>query len=202
VVEVPRLLFDLEGAVVDTLELVPTRVSLRARELEQASGTVYVFLSPPAADSGTSDVALESGSVVVHWAAEARRGTLTVTRTGLAGDTTLRSDFRYDPLPLPEGYLDSVAAARPVRPGTSRADSLELFRAYRAALQMPPHFTPVARPRAGEEGGVWIRWLDSGPAVNRWLVVADDGEVRGQVDLTPRRADPVGRKRSPVGGRA
>jgi hypothetical protein len=188
VVEVPRLLFDMQGNVVDTLEMVRARVSRPAREMRHGSGTTYVYLDPPAHDSGTYVTELDRGSASVHWFVEGEpgRGTLTVSRLGPAGDTTARSDFVYDARPVEPGYLDSVATARTrSRPGMSRGDSLELFRAYRSAMQMPPHHRPIrayARPAEGG-GGAWIAVNDADPAANRWIVVSGDGEVRGLVDL-------------------
>jgi hypothetical protein len=188
VIDVPRLVFDMQGNVIDTLEMVRTRVSRPAIELRFGNATTYVYPDPPAYDSGTFVTGLDSGSASVHWSVTGAPavGVLTITRTGSAGDTIARNVLAYDPRPVHAGHVDSVAASRAGgRPGASPSDSLERFRAYRSAMQMPPHHPPVrAAPQRSDEGGaVWILLSGEEPDASRWIVVGEEGEVRGLVDL-------------------
>jgi len=185
VAEVPKVRFDMNGEVVDTLEMVRTRVSRTARVLQLGNTRTFIYPDPPASDSGTYQVQLDSGSFAVHWTVDGSpaSGSLVAVHRTSAGDTTLTS-LSYDPRPVTEKYLDSLAASR-ARGRRSRSDSLTLVEAYRSATQLPPHHRPVWPPITVGDRSVWIR-LDPGVAVaDRWLVFGEEGQVLGTLSLGP-----------------
>jgi hypothetical protein len=185
VVDVPRVLFDRNGQVVDTIEMIRTVVSRPARVLEFGNSRSFVYLDPPAFDSGTYEVELESGSFVVHWSVDGQpaSGSLVTLRRGPDGDTTFATTLQYDPRPVTPRYLDSLAASR-VRGRRSRSDSLTLFEAYRSAIQLPPHHRPIWPPIAVGEGSVWTRLDPDDLSVNRWLLFREDGHAMGTLSLS------------------
>jgi hypothetical protein len=181
--DVPRVLFDRSGNVVDTLEMVETQVSRTANALQIGRATYYVYPDPPAIDSGTYEVALDSGSFAVHWSVggEPALGSLTTSRRRANGDSTVTT-LQYDPRPVTDSYRDSLAASR-VRGRLSRSDSLALFEAYRSAQQLPPHHRPLRPPFAVGEATLWTRLDPDDAASNRWLVHRMDGGVWGTITL-------------------
>lgn len=190
VVEVPHVIFDLEGNVADTLELVEKNVSFRARVMEVQVGSsgmlrTMIRVDPPAPDSGASRVGIDGDSTTVRWAVGegSPAGRLQVTRTNAVGDTLVRTAFAYEPRPVRPEEIDSLAVQRAWARGLSRRDSLDLVDAHRDAIQMPPHHPPVGFLRAGEDGSVWIPLEEADAGANRWIVVAPDGAVSGVADL-------------------
>jgi hypothetical protein len=144
VVDVPRVLFDRNGHVVDTLEMVRTRVSRPAEALRFGGRTSYVYADPPASDSGMYEVELDSGTFAVNWSVsgEPATGSLIAVRRSPSGDTTFQAALRYDPRPVTPRYMDSLAASR-VGGRLSGRDSLRLFEAYRSALRRPEYHRPI-----------------------------------------------------------
>lgn len=119
VVQVPRVVFDLEGNLVDTLELVETSVSFRARMMTSQLGSsgqrrTAIRLDPPAPDSGTYRTSLDGDTTFVGWSVTdgSPAGRLEVTRTNAEGDTLARTDFAYEPRPVRPSEIDSMAVER------------------------------------------------------------------------------------------
>jgi len=185
VVQVPRVRFDLEGNIVDTLELVSRLVSFSAREISAGGRIHIVRLDPPALDSGSYRVPSAGDTTVVRWSVTdgSPAGRLSVMRMTVDGDTVARTDFAYEPRPVQPAEIDSLAVERAWTEGLSRADSLEIVQAHREAIRMPPHHRPVGFPRDGEDGSVWIPLEEADARANRWIVIAPDGTVPGIVDL-------------------
>jgi hypothetical protein len=185
---VPRVLFDRSGNVVDTLEMVRTLVSRPAKVVEFENRRSFVYLEPPARDSGTYQVDLEPGSFLVHWSVEGdpARGSLVAVRVGEGGDTTRTARLEYGARAVTDHYRDSLAASR-VRGRLSTSDSLRLFEAYRSAQQLPPHHRPIWPPfvvgEAAREGTLWTKLDPDDPGANRWLVFRQDGEPWGTLSL-------------------
>lgn len=182
---IPKVLFDLDGEVVDTVEMIERRVSRTAEIVERDNGVSYIYLDPPAQDSGTATLELDDGSFSIHWSAMAGEGAgvMVATRIGPAGDTTFVERLRYDPRPVTDRHLDSLAAQRARGRGGSRSDSLRLFEAARSALQRPDHHRPVRSPTSVGGGIVWMRLDPDLASENRWLVYRDATRELGIVEL-------------------
>ena len=186
VAEVPRVLFDRDGRVVDTLEMVQTRVSRPAQVLQFGNRTSYVYLDPPAPDSGTYEVELDSGTFAIRWFVdgEPATGALRVVRRGPSGDTLFQEALRYDPRRVSSSYLDSLAASRARGSQTGR-DSVRLFNAYRSATQLPEYHRPVRLPNAVGNGVVWTKLDPDDRDGNQWLFFLEQEEMLGVLDLPP-----------------
>jgi hypothetical protein len=186
-VDVPRVLFDRNGQVVDTLEMVPTQVSRTARVLEFGNSRSYIYPDPPAFDSGTYELQLDAGSFAVHWAVDGdpASGSLVAVRRRPDGDTVAATTLAYDPKPVTESYLDSLAAARARGGRRSRSDSLALFEAYKSARRLPPHHVPIRPPIAVGDGRLWVRLDPDDAGGNSWLILRGNGQALGSLTLRP-----------------
>ncbi len=186
---IPKVLFDRSGQVVDTAEVIERRVSRTAEMIEwgdeTGGGWAAVYQEPPAEDSGTSTLSLDEGSFSVQWdaSADGATGRLVVARLAEDGDTTFVQRLQYDPRPVTDRYLDSIAAQRAGGGRRSRSDSVRLFQAQRAALQRPDHHEPVRFPSHVGGGVVWTRLDPDIASVSRWLVYRDDTQELGIVEL-------------------
>jgi len=184
IVYVPELLFDRNGQVVDTVEMVRTLVSRPARVIERDNGASYVYLDPPRPDSGSYEVKVGAGTFKVRWSVAERSavGTLSAVLSDPGGDTIASTVLGYDPRPVTEHYLDSLAASRARGPWSS-SDSLTLYNAYRSATQLPPHHVPVQSPVVVGDGSIWVRIEPNVPSRNRWLLFRLDGQVLGTLSI-------------------
>jgi len=202
-VQVPRVLFNVSGQVVDTVGFElrappepgsidwvefggarfrkPTPPSGRPLSVTTADGRIWVDRAPPTA-----------GSAAVF----------TMTRLDYARDTVYRREFTYRPARYSDAYLDTIAWRSARIPGGGYAivgglpqippmgsDSIERFRAVRASMSFPEFQPPIQGHYLANDGALWLRREDDGGPVYRWLVLDDEGRARGQVEL-PRRARP------------
>jgi hypothetical protein len=195
IVDLPHVLFGADGEVLDTVELVPTVVSFPSRILTFPSRdgrgrtSSSLRIEPPATDSGRygPEAIAEGDSVTLSWAVAGSPplGTVELTRTR-AGQEVFRTRVRYTPRPVDPAYLDSIANARPRGLQLAPADSAELAETARSILQMPPHHQPVFGWYVRGNGTSWTRLDEIEADVDRWLVVAPDGDVRGVAALPAR----------------
>ncbi len=184
VVQVPQVVFNRQGEVVDTVEMVETTVSRRAEVIEYENGSSMIYHEPPAFDSGTSALELDNGAFALHWSAldGLGQGRILASLVAPTGDTTFLQRIQYDPRPVTGEYLDSLARRR-TRSGLSRRDSLKLFDAARTALQRPDHHRPLGFPIAIGEGSLWTQLDPDDPATNQWLVFLEKERAIGTVAL-------------------
>ncbi len=204
-VQIPRILFDATGAVVDTVGWMPhpPRHSTMGERLEMGSNRYYV---PPAPSDDPLLIALPDGMIRIERpaAASADPATLTITRFDLAGDTVYRREWRYLPRPFDDAALDTVAwrAARtpgggiPIINGVPTPppvpdDSMEVFREIRGRLDFPAFQSPVPREREGRDGTLWLMREEEGGPVQRWTILdTATGDMVGDMEL-PRTLQPV-----------
>lgn len=207
----PRVLFSPEGAVVDTLSweprppprmIPPPDAPTTPFETITVGSERYRVPTPPSVLPRWYP--LHDGRVVVHAprAESSEEGAVTVTRTGLGGDTMYHRVLRYTPVPYTDADLDASAeeAARsgsgfvafsggaPVRPERSEADVRRAAVRLRAEMDFPEHRPPIETSWVGPDGSVWLlrRQADAAEAApHRWVVLRPDGATRGQVELPP-----------------
>lgn len=184
IVYIPQVIFDRNGQVVDTVEMVRTLVSRPARIIERDNGSSYVYLDPPKPDSGSYEVKTDVGSFVVSWSVADRSsvGTLTAVLRDPRGSTIASTVLGYDAQPVTDQYLDSLAASRTRGPWT-KSDSLTLFNAYRSATQFPRHHVPIQPPVIVGDRSIWVRLKPNDPSRNRWLLFGQDGKVLGTLTI-------------------
>jgi hypothetical protein len=205
--EVPALLFDVNGRVVDT---AGSHV-VRPRDGEGRSlhlpNMIMGFANP------LYDLPLGarygSDSIIVRRAHEAGdEANLTITRARLrAGeplrDTVFHIDLAYTPRPVPQAFKDSVVESIvdrvgrvAQRIGDARAEAdiraqIEPARAITTALMSRvAYFPPIDVHHLGEDGAVWLRLSafhrNGEGGVERWVILAPTGVPLGHVDLKPR----------------
>jgi hypothetical protein len=201
-VRVPRVRFDLEGNVIDTIGFQPraAQESPFDRPRIEMEGHSIAVPAPPADDPRT--FILADGQVIVAGSTptSAADATLTFTRAGLTGDTLRHRVFSYTPEGYTEAYLDSLAwrtAARSsgmvqvvdgeIHQNPPLEDPAPVARVLRSTMDFPPFAPPVRSVVGGEDGSAWIRWTDDGRLRDRWLVLGPEGEPRGRFTL-PRNA--------------
>jgi hypothetical protein len=192
IVDLPYVRFAADGAVLDTVELIPSVVSFPSQVVTFTSrdgrGQISssIRIDPPASDSGSLPPApvAKGDSVLVSWSVSGDPpvGSLAVTRTR-AGAVIFETAVSYPPRAVEESYLDSVASARPRGLQLTPADSAELAQAARSLMQMPPHHRPVLGSSVAASGVLWIRLDEIDPEIDRWLVIGENGRPRGVATL-------------------
>jgi len=198
-VQVPRVLFDPSGEVVDTIawDRYPPPEHPEPEWVERGPTRYYV---PPWPGDKPLELNEPSGRWVVE-RARAEQGEapfIRILRLSEPGDTIYSRVFTYTPKPYSAEVLDSIAwrsaripggsystvtGPRPTPPGV---DINDVHGAIRAAMNFPEFQTGVERPLAGKDGTLWLLREDSGGPLRRWLIVKPDGSLRGHLDI-PRR---------------
>lgn len=170
----PVLAFNRDGEVGDTVGV---------RRFANPGIRIAGFSAalPPPQLMPVSPVNLAAGedSIWVRWNASdaGREGTTFVRRVTAAGDTILRQDLRYTPIPVPASVFDSLVDSRR---GSFSPSTLEtLVR----AMEVPPFRPPIRRVHVGADGAVWLALHGEALDVTRWVGVGPTGEVIGRVDL-------------------
>lgn len=203
-VAVPRVLFDVHGAVIDTIGFTPRPPpeSYEPAFIEIGSQR-YAVPRPPRDEP--IDVTLQDSRLVISRNAPptADVATFSITRLGFGGDTLLQRTFAYTPKPYSEAVLDTFAMrtlgapngivamiggvmARP-EPPDDPAGARDVIR---GRMNFPPHQPPVQQHFVGADGSLWLRREDTGAATHEWLLIGPDGDLRG-VGRLPRSTRPA-----------
>jgi hypothetical protein len=200
-VQVPRVLFSLAGEIVDTVGFEPRPApEPSSREWIQFGSQRYSKPRPPS-DRPLS-VTTGDGRIWVDRAiaTTADAAVFSVTRLDFAADTIYSRQLRYQPARYSETFLDTIAWRSARIPGGGyrivggtpqipplNPDSLDLFRVIRASLEFPEFQPPVQSHYLSDDGQLWLGREDNGGANHRWLLLDENGQIRGQTEL-PRRA--------------
>jgi hypothetical protein len=201
-VRLPRVRFDLEGNVLDTIGFDPRAALQPPGDIATTQVEGRTFNNPRPPSDVPRSYMLEDGGVSIAGPAPTgpADAVLTFTRTDLTGDTLHHRTFSYTPEAYTEAFLDSLAWRTAVRgSGMVRVvdgqvqreapldDPTPVVRALRATMDFPPYAPPVQAVVGGRDGSAWIQWTDDGRLQDRWLVLGPEGEPRGRFTL-PRNA--------------
>lgn len=204
-VQVPRVLFDASGNVVDTLgfSMRPPPPERPRFDFVEIGSQRYMVPTPPT--DAPLDVTFDDGTVVVTraTATSAEPAAFTVTRLDFAGDTVVHRAYSYTPKPFGEAALDSLAmrslsgvggivafidgAAVRTEPPDDIDAALGLMR---TRMSFPAFQPPVQAWFSGADGSVWLRREEMGADTYDWLIIDPAGELRGTVTLD-REVRPV-----------
>jgi hypothetical protein len=200
-VAVPRVRFDAGGAVVDTIgwDRRPPPSTAGRREPVMVAGVRYSVPRPPPSDPLGAPVGTDRVWASRSASATGAADSFAVTRLTPSGDTVFHRHLRYGPRPWADSTLDRLAwgSARiagmgiPIvngvlMPRPVRDDSMDAFRAIRAALEFPDWQAPVQFLWVGRDGGIWLRREDDGGATSRWVLLDPEGRPRGRLELPNR----------------
>jgi hypothetical protein len=206
-VPVPRVLFDANGTVVDTVgwdEKPPPRMwqppgaSSYRSQLVRVGDRQYMVPSPPPATPVW--LSLDDGEIRVTAPIPESpdQGIVDVTRVGLSRDTVYDRHLTFKPIPYSSAELDSIAAlyarsggfGAPLTgvvggSGPQTPDDVEALRkAFRDAMEFPDFHPGIQYPWLDQDNRVWLR-LDrvTGARSSRWVILDTGGEPLGAVDL-------------------
>lgn len=195
-VQVPRVLFDATGVVVDTIGSYPfpPRSQTETKYIE-AGPTRYVVPRPPTDEP--LDVKMSAGGFLIDRtrAGSAEPATFTVTRLTEAGDTVFTRRYTYTPHHYPDAVLDTIAWRSARIPGgfynpatgparTPEGVDIDVVRnTIRSSMSFPEYQIPVESGVAGDDGSLWLRREDDGGQAAQWMVFEPDGEILGVVEL-------------------
>lgn len=201
---VPRVLWNAEGEVVDTIGwdatppprmVAPPGYESGGIDYVEIAGQRHMVPRPPPALA--SWVHLPDGLIIVDEPppTSAEEAVVTVTRIGLESDTIYHRELRYTAVPYTDEDLDSIAArgARgeglPVyRPGDTPEvpDNVDVIQArLRAELDFPDYRRAISHPWLADDGSVWLRLEDPEPSRSHWVLLDAEGMPRGELDLAP-----------------
>jgi hypothetical protein len=182
---VAHLRLTAEGRIVDTLFTRDIGRSSRRLSLGGVSPQPF-FAAPPV------HIERERRSVLrVDWS-EGEHPLLQVTRTSFEGDTLLRAEIPYRPVPLTDEDVEEVLAS--FAEAFQRSRGLSESEAW--ALAWEGLYRPEHRPGAvgvlpAEDGGIWVQvWPGAlGATGDRtspgrlWLVLDAEGRPEGLVEV-------------------
>jgi hypothetical protein len=179
---VPDLVSDRSGQALDTVgwEVLP---SLGRRTIKLAGRPVVV--PGPSSDSPFL-VHLSNGRVEVDRkaATDPDSAILIVTRTGPAGDTLYRREYRYRPAGFSPAFVETLVGEQAHWSARSTGlDSVAVARAIHSALDLPRFQAPVSLVRVGADGSVWLRREDDGGPTFGWVVLDPQGDAIGRFEL-------------------
>lgn len=198
-VMIPRVLFSLSGEIVDTVGF-DARPAPEPFTMEWIAFAGQRYTKPRPPSSTPIAVTTGDGRIIVERdvATTSDAAFFKVIRLGFAKDTIYSRQFRYRPVRYSETFLDTIAWRSVRTPGGGyrivngvpqfpalAPDSLDLFRMVRAAIEFPQFQPPVQSHYLSNDGHLWLRREDAGEDY-RWLVLDQEGQPLGQVQLSRR----------------
>ena len=208
---IPRLVFDVRGAILDTLGMdrrpPPSPAVVHVLKIGEVE-----FGAPSPPSDRTLKVTTIDGSIFVdrRIADAVGQAEFVVRRVNLSGDTVDRARFTYTPRPYTESMLEDRAMYRNAfgvvaseldgitilsrvggpnrRPLDSEMDTVR--NASRAAMRFPRFQPPVQGHFIGKDGGLWLSREDDETDAVRWLVLDQALDAVGEVVL-PRDVRPM-----------
>jgi hypothetical protein len=202
---VPRVLFDATGTPVDTLGwdaspdprmVAPPGASQDRFQMIQV-GTRRLLVPDPPTDL-PQWIYLPDGTLILDapTATDPARGTFSVTRVRIAGDTVYRREFAYRPVAYTAQELDAIALAgtRGFGPaGEAEAGSgagpqadAAAARALRAAMNFPEFRPWIGNARLDADGRLWIPRDDTDATNVKWLILDAMGLPLGHLEISGR----------------
>jgi hypothetical protein len=197
---VPRIRFRATGEVVDTVgwdpspdpRMVPPPGMESRFEMIEVGQRRY--LVPDAPSVLPHWLSLHDGRIEVDFplAETGDRGTFTVTRIGLAGDTVYSRRLNYRPVAYTPADLDDVAAlaARgvtaqmaPVGGPEAGAPDPAAQAALREAMSYPEFRPPISWTWVDADERVWLRRDESAGDVDHWILLDAEGRPWGELEL-------------------
>lgn len=180
---IPRLVFDQEGGVVDTLGFRIGETVLPAREVTIAGRQIFI----PDLSDASRRAEGDSWQFMIDApiAPSSTEGYFTVTRTTFADDTVYHRQLRYEPMPFPRDYARAyarmyVATYLP----TESIDPAILERGIQDALELPPFRPPVWNHYLADDGGIWLQLEERlNDAATDWAVIDPEGMPVGRVTV-------------------
>lgn len=204
-IPVPRVLFDGDGAVEDTIGWDAKPPPRMWRPPEESSSTeprlITVgsrrFLVPAPPTDLPQWLTLDDGEIMVDAPppSSADEGIVTVTRVALSRDTVYTRRLRFTPVPFTSAELDSTAArwARSggfgivpmggrAPPVPDNVDALEA--AFRKNMDFPDFHPGVVAAWLDQDGRTWLH-VDRGPGqgTDRWVILGEDGRPAQAVEV-------------------
>jgi len=173
---VPLLRVSWAGAMVDTVASAKwgsRQVTLRAGGVTRYTShsfAEYVRLS--VSPSGESVIRIERTG----------EGVFQVARLNVDGVVTDSAEIRYAPIPIPAQIRDSIFDHVLSRLDERFGSRLQKRALVSSALDLPDTYPPVTGTVAASDGSVWIRREISNGTV-RWLILNEDLDVRGELEL-------------------
>lgn len=174
-----------DGELIDTLAVQSLENS--SWEVAPPDGSFGSYTSQPFGDAAITTIA-PTMPRVLHVDRSAPRDdavpAFRVTLRTFDHDTLFDRRFPYDPVPLEAAMVDSVVAERAEalhewQSGVSVGRAAEWAR---AGLYVPDLLPPVESALVGMDGTVWLRLTDDGAGPHRWLGLAPDGEILGELE--------------------
>ena len=203
-VNVPRIRFDADGQIVDT---VGTHPSFRPRDLDPLDVGSSTFMVPRPRGSDPAVVLHADGYTRIDQTLPDTSAAVRITRIRHPADTLHSRLLRYDPKGFPAELLNELAKGQAHQVGPlmvlndGEIDRLERHAedtaAARRALirrmeaEFPEHQLPVQRTRTGADGSLWLLREGVGDDEEaRWTILDAGlepvGEVAVPVDVSVR----------------
>lgn len=178
-IRVPSVLFDMQGAVLDT---VGWSVMGLSADVISRDGSMLILRNP--LDDAPLRGAFEGDRVIVDRSAASTEGSggFKVSRVDTVGDTVFSRAFTYRPRRVTAAFMDSLVESH-VENLPASWDRSGWESAVRDALPDLDHHPPVTDYRVGEDGSVWLRLDQEDGGSASWLVVRPDGTAAGIVSL-------------------
>lgn len=186
---VPWVRLNTAGTILDTLSL--QRLAFSQSERIEVFGRRVPAPEGPRATR--LHVAAPDGAFLIERpiATEEDAAVFTVTRITTQADTVFHREFRYEPVPFSDEFVDDLAgqtASSWVRYLQLEAENL--VGPARNAINLPEFQPPVSEAQLASDGQLWIRRQDNLTPRIAWLVISPDGEALANVHI-PRGVEPL-----------
>jgi hypothetical protein len=174
----PELLFDVDGALVDTLrnvEIVAVPAGVAIDSISMPREALLPDHPIILHDPGTRTMIVRRASPTSN-----APSSFSIASISISGDTVFDISLEYAPIPVDDAYVDRVVEQLAAGP-RARLGAARIERALRSAL--PAYHPPVTQVRLGEDGTIWLRRERDRANEARYLIIESDGVVRGSVRL-------------------
>jgi len=179
----PVVLFDRQGAVVDTLRWETADSTAVTYRVAGRAGYAPVLgpVSPV-------EAAMADGRAVVDWSVPAgtTEGLMDILRVRHERDSVYHLTLRYGAVPVPKHVLDSLIAPRVAIATQMGVTERQMESALREAIQLPEFRPPIRVVHAGIDGSLWLQLNTASTDVADWVLIGADGSPRGRLRLPAR----------------
>ena len=179
----PVVLFDRQGAVVDTVRWETADSTAVTYRVAGRAGYAPVLgpVNPVNAE-------MVDGRAVLDWSVPegTTDGLMDIRRVRHEGDSVYHLTLRYEATPVPGHVLDSLIAPRLSIATAMGVTERQMESALRDAIQLPEFRPPIRVVHAGSDGTLWLQLNTATTDVAEWVVIGADGSPRGRLSLPAR----------------
>jgi len=161
-------------------------LSVENSQISVTAGNGMLHTSQPFSDAPLLSLSPSGRSVVILHRKAATSGNdawMHLVKLNSSGDTLLKQDIRYDPVPLPSELIDSILDFRAARRGGTTGFGQDVNRAIEDKVFRPAFYPPASRLVVADEDWIFVRREDLPSREVLWDALSPEGIPLGSVLL-------------------